>query len=58
MGIAPMLWLHSIDPAVNAALRQFSGGTESPAPVVHTTQAPRLPVAATVARTAKEEIGR
>jgi NADH-quinone oxidoreductase subunit M len=59
MGIAPMLWLHSIDPAVNAALRQFSGGTESPAPVViHTTQAPRLPVAATVARTATEEIGR
>ncbi len=59
MGIAPMLWLHSIDPAVSAALRTFSGATESPAPVViHTTQAPRLPVAAAVASNTRGAIGR
>jgi len=56
MGVAPMLWLHSIDPSVNDVLRQFSGATESPAPVViHSTQAPRLP---DLERIAKEEIGR
>jgi len=27
MGVAPMLWLHSIDPSVSAALKQFSGIT-------------------------------
>ncbi|MGA8877705.1 MAG: NADH-quinone oxidoreductase subunit M [Candidatus Korobacteraceae bacterium] len=59
MGVAPMLWLHSIDPAVSAALRTFSGATESPAPVViHTTQAPRLPVVAAVASNTKGAIGR
>jgi len=59
MGIAPMLWLHSIDPSVSAALRQFSGANESPTPVViHTTQVPRLPITTTVASRAKEAIGR
>ncbi|MGB9257239.1 MAG: hypothetical protein WCC25_20550, partial [Candidatus Korobacteraceae bacterium] len=44
---------------VVAALRTFSGATESPAPVViHTTQAPRLPVVAAVASNTKGAIGR
>ena len=29
MGVAPNLWLHSIDPSVSAALRQFSAGTQA-----------------------------
>jgi len=29
MGVAPMLWLHSIDPAVSAALQQFSAGSQT-----------------------------
>ena len=29
MGVAPMLWLHSIDPAVAATLRQFSGTVQA-----------------------------
>jgi NADH-quinone oxidoreductase subunit M len=32
MGVAPMLWLHSIDPAVSAALKQFSAITQAAAP--------------------------
>ncbi len=40
MGVAPMLWLHSIDPAVSAALKQFSGVTQAVAPTAtHATQA-------------------
>ncbi len=40
MGMAPMLWLHSIDPAVAAALKQFSGVTQAVAPTAtHATQA-------------------
>jgi len=58
MGVAPMLWLHSIDPSVSAALRQFSGATEMPAPaVIHSTQAPRPP-APPVARNAAEVVAR
>jgi NADH-quinone oxidoreductase subunit M len=34
MGVAPMLWLHSIDPAVVATLKQFSGVTQAAAPAV------------------------
>jgi NADH-quinone oxidoreductase subunit M len=29
MGVAPMLWLHSIDPAVEAALQQFSSPAQT-----------------------------
>jgi NADH-quinone oxidoreductase subunit M len=29
MGVAPMLWLHSIDPSVSAALKQFSSATQT-----------------------------
>jgi NADH-quinone oxidoreductase subunit M len=29
MGVAPMLWLHSIDPSVVSALHQFSGMTQA-----------------------------
>jgi len=29
MGVAPMLWLHSIDPSVSEALRQASGTTQA-----------------------------
>ncbi len=29
MGVAPMLWLHSISPAVSAALKQFSAPTQT-----------------------------
>jgi NADH-quinone oxidoreductase subunit M len=29
MGVAPMLWLHSIDPSVVSALHQFSGVTQA-----------------------------
>jgi NADH-quinone oxidoreductase subunit M len=29
MGVAPMLWLHSIDPAVAATLRQFSSAVQA-----------------------------
>jgi NADH-quinone oxidoreductase subunit M len=35
MGVAPMLWLHSIDPAVAATLRQFSSVVQ-----VHAAHAP------------------
>ncbi len=35
MGVAPMLWLHSIDPAVAAALKQFSSAVQA-----HATHAP------------------
>ncbi len=31
MGVAPMLWLHSIDPSVSAALKQFNGATQASA---------------------------
>lgn len=40
MGVAPMLWLHSIDPAVSAALKQFSATVQAAAPsATHTTTA-------------------
>ena len=39
MGVAPMLWLHSISPSVNEALRTFNAGTQSAA----TTAASRAP---------------
>ena len=40
MGVAPMLWLHSIDPSVSAALKQFSSATQVAAPTAtHVTQA-------------------
>ena len=29
MGVAPKLWLHSIDPSVSAALKQFSSATQA-----------------------------
>ncbi len=32
MGVAPMLWLHSIDPSVASALKQFSAGVQASAP--------------------------
>jgi NADH-quinone oxidoreductase subunit M len=35
MGVAPMLWLHSIDPSVTAALKQFSGVTQAALPAAH-----------------------
>jgi NADH-quinone oxidoreductase subunit M len=41
MGVAPMLWLHSIDPSVSAALKQFGNATahvSAPA-VTHISQA-------------------
>ncbi len=34
MGVAPMLWLHSIDPAVSAALKQFDAATQAAAPAM------------------------
>src|SRR5271169_654171 len=40
MGVAPMLWLHSIDPSVSTALKQFSSATQAAAPAAtHVTQA-------------------
>ena len=39
MGLAPTLWLNSIDPAVSAALKQFSAITQAAAPAtMHMTQ--------------------
>jgi len=39
MGVAPMLWLHSIDPAVSATLKQFSAITQAAVPATrHVTQ--------------------
>jgi len=59
MGVAPMLWLHSIDPATAAALKQFSGANEAPTPVViHSTQIPRPPLAANVAPNQAGVVGR
>ena len=29
MGVAPMLWLHSIDPSVSAVLKQFNGAIQA-----------------------------
>lgn len=34
MGVAPMLWLHSIDPSVAAALKQFNNATQAMTPAV------------------------
>jgi NADH-quinone oxidoreductase subunit M len=45
MGVAPMLWLHSIDPAVAAALKQFSSVVQA-----HATHAPGPLLRADVAR--------
>jgi NADH-quinone oxidoreductase subunit M len=40
MGVAPNLWLHSIDPSVAFALKQFSSGFQAAVPsAVHVTQA-------------------
>jgi NADH-quinone oxidoreductase subunit M len=40
MGVAPMLWLHSIDPSVVNALHQFSGATQAAIPnAKHMTEA-------------------
>ena len=40
MGVAPNLWLHSIDPSVSSALKQFSSGIQAAAPsAAHVTQA-------------------
>jgi len=40
MGVAPNLWLHSIDPSVSFALKQFSSGLRAAAPsATHVTQA-------------------
>ena len=40
MGVAPVLWLHSIDPSVSFALKQFSGGFQGAVPsATHVTQA-------------------
>jgi NADH-quinone oxidoreductase subunit M len=39
MGVAPMLWLHSISPSVTEALKQFSAPTQA-AHVVRTTAPP------------------
>jgi NADH-quinone oxidoreductase subunit M len=40
MGVAPNLWLHSIDPSVSFALKQFSSGFQAAVPSgVHVTQA-------------------
>jgi NADH-quinone oxidoreductase subunit M len=40
MGVAPMLWLHSIDPSVSAALKQFSAVTQAAIPNAnHMTEA-------------------
>ena len=45
MGVAPMLWLHSIDPAVAATLRQFSSVVQA-----HAAHAPGYLSGADVAR--------
>lgn len=34
MGVAPMLWLHSIDPSVSALLQQFNGPAQTAVPPV------------------------
>jgi NADH-quinone oxidoreductase subunit M len=40
MGVAPTLWLHSIDPSVAAALKQFSAATQAAMPAaMHAGQA-------------------
>jgi NADH-quinone oxidoreductase subunit M len=40
MGVAPNLWLHSIDPSVSFALKQFSSGFQAAVPsATHATQA-------------------
>jgi NADH-quinone oxidoreductase subunit M len=59
MGVAPMLWMHSIDPSVSAALRQTSGATETPVPaVIHSTQVPRPPLTHAVVSDTAEVVGR
>ncbi len=51
MGVAPMLWLHSIDPSVAAALRQFSAATQAAMPAAtHATQVLRSSLNAAVGR--------
>jgi len=40
MGVAPNLWLHSIDPSVSAALRQFSAGTQATPTATYDVRAP------------------
>ena len=55
MGVAPMLWLHSIDPSVNAALKQSARSTPA---VSRTVTAPGPPLRADVARVKAEVLGR
>jgi len=56
MGVAPMLWLHSIDPSVSAALKQFSSATQA---VTRTVTHPPGPLLrAGFARDGAEVIGR
>ena len=59
MGVAPMLWLHSIDPAVSAALKQFNAPVQAVVfPARHSTAAPSPPLRADFARNGAEVIGR
>ena len=59
MGVAPMLWLHSIDPAVSAALKQFNGTVQATVlPAKPSTVPPRPPLPADFARNGVEVIGR
>jgi NADH-quinone oxidoreductase subunit M len=57
MGVAPMLWLHSISPSVSEALKTFSAGTQtaattasSRAPAASPKTAPSLPVSSRATR--------
>jgi hypothetical protein len=59
MGVAPMLWLHSINPSVSAALKQFSTATQPATPVPATnSHAPGPPLRADVAPNLSEVPGR
>jgi NADH-quinone oxidoreductase subunit M len=55
MGVAPMLWLHSIEPSVDAALKQVSSATPA---VSRTVTLPRPPLRADVERNRVEVLGR
>ncbi len=59
MGVAPMLWLHSIDPAVSASLKQFNATVQAVVlPARHSLAAPAPPLHAAFARNGAEVIGR
>ena len=55
MGVAPMLWLHSISPSVTEALKPFAAPMQAAHVVVHT---PAPLSHADIARTTAEVIGR